>query len=169
MNLHKIATGVVSAVNPYILVTLQLNSGYSVNQDGTRTPTYIYQQKIPAQIQALTFDELRLLDGLNIQGIKRAIYLSGQLSGINRSRNLGGDLIAFPQGDIWPYGTLWLVILVVEQWPNWVKVAVTQQIASSNPIPRRGHAALERTPNVARHGELVKIRRRQAFRGSRPE
>jgi 2-polyprenyl-6-methoxyphenol hydroxylase-like FAD-dependent oxidoreductase len=38
--------------------------------------------------------------------------------------------------------------------------------ASPNPIPPRGHAALERAPDVARHGELAEIRRRQTFRGS---
>lgn len=130
MNLHSIASSNISSVNPTILVTVQVCTGYTTNPDGTRTPNYIYRQQIPAQIQALTYNEIRQLDALNIQGIRRAIYLNGQLFGLDRSRGIGGDLIVFPQGLSWPYGTEWLVVLVVEQWPHWTKCACTQQNVS---------------------------------------
>ena len=127
MNLHSIAAANVSAINPQTLVTVKLSTGYSTDLDGSREPTYVYHNRIPAQIQALTYNELQMLDGLQIQGERRAIYLNGRLEGINRSRNTGGDLIVFPDGNVWPFGTVWKVVLVVEQWPNWVKVAVTLQ------------------------------------------
>ncbi len=130
MNLHTIASGVIGSVNESIPVTVQINTGYTTDVDGTRTPTYVYHQDILAQIQALTYDELKVLDGLNIQGERRAIYLNGTLYGLSRTRNMGGDMITFPEGQRWPYGTIWLIILVSEQWDNWCKVAATLQNGS---------------------------------------
>lgn len=74
-----------------------------------------------AQVQSLTFRDLTQIEGLNLQGTRRAIYLSGRIDGIVRSRHKGGDLISLPDG------TEWLVAQVLEQWPDWCKVAVTLQ------------------------------------------
>ena len=64
------------------------------------------------------------LDGLNIQGIRRAIYLNGTVDGINRINRQGGDLIKIASG---PNKGTWLVALVLEQFPDWAKCAVTLQ------------------------------------------
>lgn len=127
MNLHSIAASNIAPVNPKLFVTLQINTGYTTSADGTRTPNYIYQSNILAQIQPLTFNEIRQVDGLNIQGEKRAFYLNGRVEGINRAQGTGGDLIVFPTGLRWPYGTTWLIVLVVESWPEWCKVVGTLQ------------------------------------------
>jgi hypothetical protein len=76
---------------------------------------------VPGQVQSMTFSDLHQVDSLNLQGIKRAIYLNGRIDGLVRKDNKGGDLITRPNGEIW------LVVLVLEYWPDWCKVAVTLQ------------------------------------------
>jgi hypothetical protein len=76
---------------------------------------------VPAQIQSLTFRDLQQIDGLNLQGNRNGIYFYGQIDGIVRPDNKGGDLITFPDGSIW------LVAMVLEDWPDWCKVAATRQ------------------------------------------
>lgn len=73
------------------------------------------------QVQPLTYRDIEHLSGLNIQGYQRGIYINGTLDGLVRIDEKGGDLIQTPDGR-W-----WLVTLVLEQWPDWVKVAVTLQ------------------------------------------
>lgn len=82
-------------------------------------------QSATGQVQPLTFKDLTQLSSLNIQGAQRAIYINGQLNGLVRETSKGGDLIQLPDG------TWWLVNHVLEQWPDWVKVAVTQQVTGA--------------------------------------
>ena len=68
-----------------------------------------------------------MTSGLNIQGTRRKIWLNGEIDGLVREDNKGGDLITDPNGDVW------LVALITEQWttrseaPNWVSAIVTRQ------------------------------------------
>ena len=62
----------------------QASSGYADSVTG------------PAQIQALDANDIKQLDGLNIQGTVRAIYLRGVLAGVVRPDGTGGDLIQRP-------------------------------------------------------------------------
>lgn len=120
MNLHGIVAGAIGAINPFISVTVKLSVGYSTNPDGSRTPTY-NNTTLDAQVQALTYTDLVQLDGLGIQGVRRAVYLYGDVEGIERVNSKGGDLLIMPDG------TVWLVVVVLEHWPDWCKVAVTLQ------------------------------------------
>ena len=79
---------------------------------------------VPAQIQSLTFRDLTQIDGLNLQGDRFGIYFYGEIDGIVRPDNKGGDLVTFPNGKIY------LVAIVLEQWPDWCKVAATLQNGS---------------------------------------
>lgn len=128
MNLHAIAGPAVAVVNPFVDVTVRLSSGYDTLPSGRRVPTYDEVTGVPAQIQALSFGDLQKLDGLNIQGERRKIYLSGRFDSLSRERQTGGDLVVYPDGNTWPYGTRWLIVQVLEQWPDWCSVAVTQQV-----------------------------------------
>jgi len=124
MNLHSIVSGAVGAINPLVIATIQQSTGYTEADDGTQVPTYAAPVNVQAQSQPLTFSDLRQLDGLNIQGIKRAIYLTGNWQGLVRTAKKGGDLITLPNG------TNWLVVLELENWSDtsgWSKVAVTLQ------------------------------------------
>lgn len=124
MNLHEMVAGVVAAVNPPVAGTWARSTGYSTSGSGKRTPTYATAVALDMQVQALSGPELALVDGLNIQGIKRAVYLPGNVEGANRPDGKGGDVLTF-------LGKTWLVLMVLETWDsgNWCKVAVAEQLA----------------------------------------
>ena len=124
MNLHGIAGPVIAAVNPMVSVTVRISNGYATNSDGSRTPSYQTPVTVQAQIQAMTYRDLQQVDGLNLNGTRRAIYLYGAMNGVVRVSQQGGDLITTADGNVW------LTALVLEQWPDWVKVAVTLQNGS---------------------------------------
>lgn len=119
MNLHALAAGLVGTVNPHIQGVIRQSTGYTTNPDGTRVPTH---RDFPAtmQVQALSNDELKQVEGLNLQGNKKAVYLYGQWSGLVRSGKQGGDLLIFGS-------QTWIVAIVLEDWPDWTKVAVVLQ------------------------------------------
>jgi hypothetical protein len=121
VNLHAIASGVISTVNPMVPAELWQSTGYTVDADGdgTQVPSYAITSMM-IQVQALSNDELRRMDGLNLQGNKSAVYLSGDWNGIVRTGAQGGDLIKFG-------GQTWLATVVLENWPTWTKLAVTLQ------------------------------------------
>lgn len=190
MNLHGIVAGVISAVNPFVPVTVKVSTGDTDDVAGKRTPSYAtpgaitasiagdvmtvsavasgklyagqtiagagvvagtsilrqisgisggagtYQVSeaqtvasvgmtttlvVTAQIQALSFRDIAQMDGMNIQGTRRAIYFYGRIEGLVRPESRGGDLVYFPDG------TVWLVAIVLETWPDWCKVAATLQ------------------------------------------
>lgn len=125
MNLHGIVSGAIEAINPFVSATVKRSTGYTTDSDGSRTPTYT-TFGIMAQVQALTYSDITQLDGLNIQGVRRAIYLTGNIMGLVRADQRGGDLIIFPDGTL-PEGDTWLAAHVLEAWPDWVKVAITLQ------------------------------------------
>ena len=125
MNLHQIVRGQIGAINPFVIGRVFVNQGWTTLPDGVRNPNYELPIDVSMQVQALAAEELKQVDGLNIQGIKRAIYLNGRINGIVRMEEKGGDLVVLPDG------TKWLVILALEYWPDWCKVAVTQQLRVS--------------------------------------
>lgn len=124
MNLHSIAVGLISAVNPQVLATVRVSTGYTVLPNRKQVPTYDTMTDVPAQVQALTFRDLQQLDGLNLNGTRRAIYLYGRFDGVVRSQVKGGDLVTLVDS---PNAGVWLVAQVLEQWSGWCKVAVTLQ------------------------------------------
>ncbi|MGJ2639729.1 hypothetical protein ACR8HR_22510 [Salmonella enterica subsp. enterica serovar Paratyphi A] len=127
MNLHGIVAPAIGAVNPFVPATLRRSTGYTTAPDGSQIPAYS-DFAISVQVQALTSPDLRLLDGLNIQGVGRAVYLNGVAMGVVRNVNAGGDLFVFPAG-LLPEGNIWLAAHVLERWPDWSKVALSLQIS----------------------------------------
>ena len=120
MDLRGIANAVSSAVNPNKTVTLLRSTGYTVGAGARQVPQYAAPVTGPAQIQALDANDIKQLDGLNIQGTTRAIYLRGILAGVVRPEGKGGDLIQID-------GETWLVVKVLEGWPTWTKAAIVLQ------------------------------------------
>jgi len=120
MNLHGIVRTNISAVNPNIEAQMLRSTGFITLPDGTRESTY-KEIELRIQVQALTNAEIRQLDGLNIQGNRRAVYLTGHWAGIVRADQRGGDLFRF-------YDKTWLAVVLLEAWPGWSKVAVVQQM-----------------------------------------
>ena len=120
MNLNNLASSLIGAVNPLISATLTPSSGYSTAPDGSQVPAYGAPVTASVQVQQLTTRDLATLAALNIQGNFRKVWMNGNWNGIVRPEGKGGDLLAFN-------GQNWLVVQVLEQWPDWTSVAVSLQ------------------------------------------
>jgi hypothetical protein len=124
MNLHNIVGPIVAAVNPYVLASYQRSIGSTTNPDGSRVPKFTDPVIVQVQMQALTYKDLIQLDGINLNGEKHAMYISGKWEGVSRPESKGGDIITLEDG------TVLMVVQILENWftsDGWVKVAVTQQ------------------------------------------
>jgi hypothetical protein len=126
VNLFGITANVISAVNPLAPVQLQYSLGtYTTTSAGKRVPNYSSPPtSMSAQVQPLSSGDLRLLDSLNLGGASRAIYVYGKLQSVIRLTQQGGDLITMPDG------TIYLTVLVMEQWSDWARVAAKLQNGS---------------------------------------
>jgi len=124
-NLRAIVNAAVQVVNPDVVATLLVSTGFAV-VNHVQTPTYD-RVSINAQVQAMSTKDLRQIDALNIQGAERVAYLNGSALAIDRVKALGGDLLEFPDGTL-PEGNTWLIVASLEQWGNtWAKVAIRLQ------------------------------------------
>lgn len=119
LQMHSLVAGAIGTVNPFVKATLRRSTGYVTNADFTRTPTYEDTQLL-IQVQALASEEIRQVEGLNLQGNKTAVYLSGRWNGLVRAGKQGGDMLKF-------HGKVWLVAIVLEDWASWTKLAVVEQ------------------------------------------
>ena len=120
MDLRGIANSVASSINPNITVGVKRSTGYTTGAGHRQVPTYAAEVTGPAQMQALDGNDLKQMDGLNVQGTIRALYLRGALAGVVRPDGTGGDLVTIGQQE-------WLVVKVLESWPAWCKVAIVLQ------------------------------------------
>jgi hypothetical protein len=127
MNLHSLVAPAIAAINPFVPITVQVSIGATSNPNSSRTPTYEKFTNVSAQVQQLTAKDIAHLDGLNIQGSMRKIYVNGNIDAIVRFNQKGGDLITMPDG------VLYLTTAVLERWPDWCAVSITLQ----NPKPVR--------------------------------
>lgn len=133
MNLRGIANRITQRVNPNVPALLRRSNGYTTDATGARTPLYLADEPVMAQVQALTQSELAHLDALNISNGQASIFVNAQLSSVDRSSQSGGDLIVFghelavPEG---LRGQSWLVVALLEGWPSsgWSKAAITSQM-----------------------------------------
>jgi hypothetical protein len=121
MNLNQIVSGAISSVNPMVTATLRASTGSTTNPDGTRVPTYAAPVAVQCQIQSLQYQDILKLAGLAIQGVRNKVYLDGDWQGLVRADRRGGDLLTMPDGSIY------LVALILESWPDWTCAAVTMQ------------------------------------------
>ena len=121
MDLRGIANGVTTTVNPNQTVTVLRSTGYTIGAGRRQVPSYAAPVTGPGQIQALDANDIKQLDGLNVQGTIRAIYLRGNLAGVIRPDGTGGDIVQIAGQD-------WLVVKVLEGWPTWTKAAIVLQM-----------------------------------------
>lgn len=128
MNLHGLASRMISAVNPMITAQISVSTGAGATQpSGKRVPTFAAPVTAQVQAQPMTYKDIQQTEGLNLQGTRISIYVHGRVDGLVRATNQGGDLIVITDG---VYGGTWLVAMVLEQWPDWCKVAATLQNGS---------------------------------------
>ena len=125
MNLRSLVNKYTQITNKNQQINWIQSTGYVTDSAGKRTPTTI-RLTVEAQIQALSASDLKQVDGLNITGVMRSVYLYGNAAGVVRVDQIGGDILVFPEI---PGSTPrnWLVTQVVETWAEWSKVIVTLQ------------------------------------------
>lgn len=125
MNLRGLANKYTRLTNNNIQVNWVQSTGYVTDEAGKRTPTNI-TLTVEAQVQALSTSDLQQVDGLNMTGVMRTVYLYGNAAGVVRVDQIGGDILRFPEV---PNGTVrnWLITKVVETWSDWCHVIVTLQ------------------------------------------
>lgn len=121
LNLHGIVRGAITAVNNDVTLAYEKSTGSTTGAGFKPVPIYAAVQQIRAQVQALSWKDLQQLDGINLNGERRAIYLFGAINGVVRPAAQGGDLLTDGNNNVW------LVAQNLEQWPDWCKVAVTLQ------------------------------------------
>lgn len=123
-----------AALLPNTSITRQLSGTldgvgtYSVNQEQTvPSEAMTTALLLSGQVQPLTARDLQQLDGVNLGGVRWKIYLFGQIDAIVRPERKGGDLVTISSG---PHQGVWLVVLVLEQFPDWCCAAIVQQNGS---------------------------------------
>jgi hypothetical protein len=111
---------------------MKLSTGAETLPDFSRRATYNTYANIPAQIQAMSFGDLKQVEGLALTGLRRKIYFYGNFNGIVRGLQKGGDLIIFPDG------SEWLLAFVLEAFGHglvgqqgWTSAVVTLQNPTS--------------------------------------
>ncbi len=132
-SIHGLVSAAVGTVNAFVPATISHSAG--VSQGGSqgkfdRTPVYT---DLPAsiQVQALDWRDLNQMDGINIQGGARKIYVKGEVAGVLRGAQTGGDKVTFPPNTPGIFeGSVWLVVKIFEQWPGWASAAIVVQNGS---------------------------------------
>ncbi|QIA76173.1 hypothetical protein [Rodentibacter caecimuris] len=125
MNLRNIANSAITAVNPNIPATLQVNQGYVTDDTGKRVSNY-ESYEVSIQAQSLSTQDLSLFDSLAQQGQLLNVYVSGQIHVLRRITGQGADKLvfkAFGENE----ASEWLIKSVSESFPNWCKVVVWRQ------------------------------------------
>jgi hypothetical protein len=125
MNLRGLVNKYTQITNKNIQINWIQSTGYTTNDAGKRVPTTI-TLTVQAQVQALSASDLKHVDGLNITGVMRSVYMYGNAAGVVRADQIGGDILVFPEV---PCGNNrnWLITQVVETWSDWCHVIVTLQ------------------------------------------
>lgn len=125
MNLHAIVRGAINSVNPDLLGVVRRSTGWTKNAARAQVPAYAADVvDVPMQVQPLSPRDLKTLDALNITEIDCAVYVNGEVSGVDRKAQKGGDLLQFS-------GSWWLVVTVLEAWnptAGWTKAGVVKQM-----------------------------------------
>lgn len=129
-------TGPTGGVGTYTVSKAQAVApeAMTASGNGARTPQYITTTDVPMQFQAVSSDDLKHVDGLNISTTLRSVHLNGDLQGIDRPGVRGGDILLAPTGLTGVQMDTWLVVGVPEGWDasGWCQVIVALQQATQS-------------------------------------
>lgn len=123
MNLHKIANSAIRRVNPNIPAILKKYAGETIGAGRKPVPSYLPDQDVTIQLQPLSKEDLQHIDGMNLQGLIKAIYVNGNYFSVQREMEQGGDIFVIN-------GEEWLVVAPVELWPDWCRLVVNLQVST---------------------------------------
>lgn len=121
MDLNTVANTVAEVINPNTAVSIQASTGYTIGAGLKQVPAYAAAVSGYAQIQEMNSFDLKKMDGLNIQGDIKTLYIRGTLSAVLRPTGQGGDLVTIGSD-------VWLNVKTLEQWPLWAKAAIVRQV-----------------------------------------
>lgn len=120
INVRGLANMATQNVNPNMEVTLEVNTGYTVNDYGEQVASYV-SEPITVQTQSLSSTEKYNLDLINKQGEFISIYAYGDINGIRRWLQKGSSRFIFPAyGEEEP--AIWNVEQVAESFATWTRV-----------------------------------------------
>lgn len=120
INVRSLANMATQNVNPNQVVTLEVNTGFTVDDYGNQIPSFLSQQ-IEAQTQSVSSTEKYNLDLINKQGQFISIYAYGTIDGILRWLQKGSSRFIFPAyGEADP--AIWTVDQVAESYATWTRV-----------------------------------------------
>lgn len=128
MNLHGMVRGVISSVNPDIIIQFKKSTGYTKSADFKQIPSYDTAIPVQAQIQALSKSDLKHLASLNITTVQHKVYMFGNQQMAVRADGTGGDILSFAS----PGSTTvrdWKIMTVFETWhTGWCAFGVAMQV-----------------------------------------
>jgi hypothetical protein len=106
----------------------------SASGNGQRQPIFTVTPNVPMQFQALSSDELRHVDALNIATTMRAVHMNGDIQGLDRPGVRGGDILLAPTGLTGAAMDTFLVVQVLESFDasGWCRLAVALQQATQS-------------------------------------
>ena len=122
MNLHAITSPYTRVVSPVTVGAVYVSAGQVKAADYTVGPAFTKYEPVAMDVQALSGRDLKQIDGVNLQGTLRSVYMNGNLEGLDRPAGKGGDVLYF--GGQW-----WLITMVLEPWDanGWTKIIATLQ------------------------------------------
>lgn len=122
MNLHKISNSAIRRVNPNISAILKKYAGKTYGPGRVPIPTYLPDQNVIIQLQPISRGDMQHVDGLNLQGLAKVIYVNGNYFSVQRELEQGGDIFVID-------GREWLVVEPLELWPNWCRLIAVLQVS----------------------------------------
>jgi hypothetical protein len=136
INVRGLANMATQNVNPNQVVTLEVSTGYTVDDYGHQVPSFL-SQLIEVQTQSLSSTEKYNLDLVNKQGQFISIYAYGTIDGIRRWLQKGSSKFTFPAyGEEEP--AVWMVDQVAESYATWTRVIAWRTDATPNEVPVNG-------------------------------
>lgn len=124
MNLREIANSAIQVINPDQSITWKRSTGWQI-VNYQQVPTY-EEIECLGNVQALSDEQLRHANDMNLSGVMRSVYLSQNAMGVSFRQIRGGDILTFREfEDVEP--TKWKVVHSAETWDNWCHVICVQQ------------------------------------------
>ena len=129
INVRGLANGAIQVVNPNIDALYAASNGYVYNAAGKRTASYLADVPVIIQAQAAKSSQLKHVENLNAQSVYKNVWMWGNAQGVVRPDAKGGDLLRFRivPTSAPPLVHTWLVVLVLETWPEWCSLIVCLQ------------------------------------------
>ncbi|EFC1656254.1 hypothetical protein FA798_19890 [Escherichia coli] len=122
MNLRQIANNAITSINPNIPAILKKYAGETIGPGRKPIPSYLPDQHVTIQLQPISRGDMQHVDGLNIQGLPKVIYVNGNYFSVQRELEQGGDIFVIN-------GEQWLVVEPIELWPDWCRLIAVLQVS----------------------------------------